>query len=91
MECWMNEWMWIKIYKGLYLCKHSNESFEKYYHVVLFIIPNPTPGDVNQVCDHWEKIFWAVFSCGTACYSVEGISSPNFQVCGWNSSTNKGY
>ena len=34
-------------------------------------------------CDHSNKSYWAVLSCGTVYYAVQGGS--NFWVCGWNS------
>ena len=39
---------------------------------------------VNEIlkCDHSNEIYWAVLSCGTICYTVQGGS--NFWVCGWN-------
>jgi len=33
-------------------------------------------------CDHSNKSYWAVLSCGAVCYAVQGSS--NFSVCGWN-------
>ena len=33
-------------------------------------------------CDHLNESYWAVLSCGTVCYAVQGGS--NFWVCGWN-------
>ena len=33
-------------------------------------------------CDHSNKSYWAVLSCGTVYYAVQGGS--NFWVCGWN-------
>ena len=39
---------------------------------------------VNEIlrCDHSNKSYWAVLSCGTVYYAVQGGS--NFWVCGWN-------
>ena len=41
---------------------------------------------VNEtlVCDHSNKSYWAVLSCGTVYYAVQGGS--NVLVCGWNPS-----
>ena len=33
-------------------------------------------------CDHSNESYWAVLSCGTVYYAVQGGS--NFRVCGWN-------
>ena len=33
-------------------------------------------------CDHSNESYWAVLSCGTVYYVVQGSS--NFWVCGWN-------
>ena len=33
-------------------------------------------------CDHSNESYWAVLSCGTVYYAVQGSS--NFWVCGWN-------
>ena len=30
-------------------------------------------------CDHWNESYWAVLSCGTVYYAVQGGS--NFYVC----------
>ena len=35
-------------------------------------------------CDHSNKSYWAVLSCGAVYYTVQGDS--NFLVCGWNPS-----
>ena len=36
----------------------------------------------NLKCDHSNESYWAVLSCGTVYYAVQGGS--NFQVRGWN-------
>ena len=33
-------------------------------------------------CDHSNESYWAVLSCATVYYAVQGGS--NFWVCGWN-------
>ena len=33
-------------------------------------------------CDHSNESYWAVLSCGTVYYAVQGGS--NIWVCGWN-------
>ena len=33
-------------------------------------------------CDHSNESYWAVLSCGTVYYAVQGGS--NFRLCGWN-------
>ena len=33
-------------------------------------------------CDHSNESYWAVFSCGSVYYAVQGGS--NFWICGWN-------
>ena len=60
---------------------------EQYFPVVLFIMPYKAvltfeSLDEIQKCDHSYENYWAVLSCGTVCYAVQGGS--NFWVCGWN-------
>ena len=62
-------------------CDHSNESvvlFIMLYKVIL------TFESVDEIlkCDHSNESYWAVLSCGTVYYAVQGGS--NFWVCGWN-------
>ena len=38
--------------------------------------------DETLKCDHSSESYWAVLSCGTVYYAVQGGS--NFWVCGWN-------
>ena len=33
-------------------------------------------------CDHSNESYWAILSCGTIYYAVQG--GCNFWVCGWN-------
>ena len=60
---------------------------EQYLPVVLFIMLYKvvlTFESVDEIlwCDHSNKSYWAVLSCGTVYYAVQGVS--NFWVCGWN-------
>ena len=55
--------------------------------VVLFIMLYKvvlTFESVDEIlkCDHSNESYWAVLSCGTVYYAVQGGS--NFWVCGWN-------
>ena len=57
----------------------------QYFHVVLFITPYKEvltfeSVDETLVCDHSIESHYAVLSCGTVSYAVQGGS--NFQVCG---------
>ena len=59
---------------------------EQYFPVVLFIMLYnvvPTFESVDEIlwCDHLNASYWAVLSCGTVYYAVQGGS--NFLVCGW--------
>ena len=38
--------------------------------------------DEILLCDHLNKSYWAVLSCGTLYYALQGGSI--FSVCGWN-------
>ena len=40
------------------------------------------PVDEILKCDQLNEVYWAVLSCGTVYYAVQGGS--NFWVCGWN-------
>ena len=60
---------------------------EQYFPVVLFIMLYKvvlTFESVDEIlwCDHSNESYWAVLSCGTVYYAVQGGS--NFSVCGWN-------
>ena len=53
---------------------------EQYFHVVLFImlykvILTFKSVDETLVCDHSNESYWAVFSCGTVYYAVQGDSN----------------
>ena len=61
------------------------KAIEQYFHVVLFIMLNKVvlafkSVDETLVCDHSNESYWAVLSCGTVNYAVQGGS--NFYVCG---------
>ena len=63
------------------------KAIEQYFHVVLFIMLYKvvlTFQSVDEIlkCDHSNESYWAVLSCGTVYYAVQGGS--NFWVCGWN-------
>ena len=56
----------------------------QYFPVVLFIMLYKvvlTFESVNKIlkCDHSNESYWAVLSCGTVYYAVQGGS--NFKVC----------
>ena len=61
---------------------------EQYFPVVLFIMLQYkvvlTFESVDEILwyDHSNESYWAVISCGTVYYAVQGGS--NFWVCGWN-------
>ena len=60
---------------------------EQYFPVVLFIVLYKvvlTFESVDEILwyDHSSESYWAVISCGTIYYAVQGGS--NFWVCGWN-------
>ena len=60
---------------------------EQYFPVVLFIVLYKvvlTFESVDEILwyDHSNESYWAVMSCGTVYYAVQGGS--NFWVCGWN-------
>jgi len=56
------------------VCDHSNESFEQYFHVVLFImlykvVLTYKSVDKTLVCDHSNESYRAVVSLGTVRFS----------------------
>ena len=53
---------------------------ERYFPVLFTMLYNEI-----LKCDHSNESNWAVLSCGTVYYAVEGNS--NFWVCAWNSVT----
>ena len=59
---------------------------EQYFPVVLFIMLYKvalTFESVDEIakCDHSNESYWAVLSCSTVHYAVQGGST--FWVCGW--------
>ena len=65
------------------------KAIEQYFHVVLFILLYKVvltfkSVDETLVCDHPNESYWAVLSCGTVYYALQGGSI--FQFCGWNTS-----
>jgi len=61
------------------------KAIEQFFHVVLFIMLYKvvlTFKSVDEilVCDHINKSYWVVLSCGTVWYAVQDGS--NFEV--WN-------
>ena len=53
---------------------------EQYFPVVLFIVVLTFESvDEFLKCDHSHEIYWAVLSCGTVYYVVQGDS--NFRDC----------
>ena len=62
------------------LCDHSNKAIEQYFHMVLFIMLYKVVltfkfVDETPVCDHSNESYWAILSCGTVCYAVQGGSN----------------
>ena len=60
---------------------------KQYFPMVLFIMLYKTVLTFESVdeileCYHSNESYWAVLSCGTVYYAVQGGS--NFWVCGWN-------
>ena len=63
------------------------KAMEQYFPVMLFIMLCKmilTLESVDEIlkCDHSSESYWAVLSCGTVYYAVQG--GFNFWVCGWN-------
>ena len=63
------------------------KAIEQYFHVVLFImlykvVLTLKSVDETLVYDYSNESYWAVLSCGTVYYVVQGGS--NFYVCRWN-------
>ena len=67
---------------------------EQYFPVVLFIMLYKVAltfesVDETLMCDHSNESYWAVLSCGTVYYAVQGGS--NLWVFGWNPKATKQY
>ena len=63
------------------------KAIEQYFHVVLFIMLyrvglTSESVDKNTVRGHSNESYWAVLSCSTVYYAVQG--GFNFWVSGWN-------
>ena len=70
-----------------YCVTFQMKATEQYFPVVLFIMLYKvvlTFESVDEIlkCDHSNESYWAVLSCGTVYYAVQGVS--NFWVCGEN-------
>ena len=68
-------------------CDHSVKATEQYFPVVLFIMLYKVVQTFESVDETTgvtiqRKANWAVLSCGTVDYAVQGGS--NVWVCGWN-------
>ena len=52
--------------------------------IILYKVVLPFFFSVDEIlkCDHSNESYWAVLSCGTVCYSIQGGSIS--WVCGWN-------
>ena len=56
------------------------KAIEQYFHVVLFIMLYKVvltfkSVDETLVCDHSIESYWAILSCGTVYYAVQGDSN----------------
>ena len=56
------------------------KAFEQYFHVVLFtmlykVVLTFKSVDETLACDHSNESYWAVLSCGTVYYAVQGGSN----------------
>jgi len=56
------------------------KAIEQYFHVVLFIMPYKVVQpfkcvDETLVCDYSNESYWAVLSCDTVYYAVQGGSN----------------
>ena len=65
--------LWMKSY-GMTI---QMKATEQYFPVVLFIMLYKvalTFASVDEIlkCDHSNESYWAVLSCGTVCYAVQG-------------------
>ena len=58
---------------------------EQYFHVVLFMLYKVVltfkSVDETLVCDHSNESYWAVLSCGTVYFSVQGGSNFKSLLC----------
>ena len=74
---WLKRWiLWIKPYCVTIQLK----AIEQYFHVGLFIMLYKVvltfkSVDETLVCDHSIESYWAVRSCGTVYYAVQGVSN----------------
>ena len=63
--------------------KATDQSFPVVLFTVLYkmVLTFESVDEILQ-CDHSNESYWAVLSCGTVYYAIQGYS--NFWVCGWN-------
>ena len=58
----------------------NHESYEQYFYLLLFIslykvVQTFKSVDETLVCDHSNESYWAILSCGTVYYAVQGGSN----------------
>ena len=75
--------LWVKSFSVTIQMKAT----QQYFPVLLFIMLYKvvlTFESLDEIlkCDHSNESYWAVLSCGTVYYAVQGGS--NFWVCEWN-------
>ena len=52
------------------------KAIEQYFHVLLYkVVLTFKSVDESPVCDHPIESYWAVLSCGTVYYAVQGSSN----------------
>ena len=62
------------------------KAIEQYFHVVLFsmlykVVLTFKSGDKTLVCDHLNESYWAVLSCVTVYFAVQGGFASETLVC----------
>ena len=61
------------------------KAIEQYFHVVLFMLYKVVltfkSVDETLVCDHSNESYWAVLSCGTVYFAVQGGSNFKSLLC----------
>jgi len=67
----------IEIHHKMKAFNHSNGTIEQFFHVVPLYKVALTSKSVDEtlVCNHSNESYWAVLSCGTVYYAVQGGSN----------------
>ena len=78
---WVSEWN-LEVWPFRWKLLRSSFLWYSVYIMLYKVVLTFESMGQNLYCDHSNESYWALLSCGTVYYVVQGGS--NFWVCGWN-------